>query len=90
MIFKKTSHTKLQKLEINKLLQVTKRELKLQLLKLKISLEGYDISIITSQTGNGGYRYWFQCPNCMKRSGFLYQLPYNNQVICRSCLASKY
>lgn len=47
----------------------------------------YAIQIATTPCHYGGYRYWWQCPNCNKRVGVLYRA---GLYICRHCMGFNY
>ena len=79
-----------QKIEMKILLQEVKKALKIELLKSHIAINGLDTSISSSQTGNGGNRYWFDCPLCKERCGILYQHRLNCKIACRKCLNLEY
>jgi len=80
-----------ESVSMNTLLGEAKRKLKVALLENELEINGIKSKITTSQTGNGGFRYWFTCPTCTKRCGKLYRSPVNADLVaCRSCLSLKY
>ena len=79
-----------QRVELKRLLKEVKKQLKAELLKSNLAINGFESNIITSQTGNGGERYWFVCCMCKKPCGCLYKHPVSELVACRSCLHLKY
>jgi len=44
-----------------------------------------DISLVTTELPWGGKRYWFSCPNCMRRVGRLHLPPGESHFFCRGC-----
>lgn len=60
-------------------------------LRMNYSYRGksYSYSINLSRTicNYGGYRYWFNCPSCLKRMGVLYC---TGAYVCRHCIRANY
>lgn len=79
-----------QRIEMKTLLQNTKEQLKHTLLQSEVEANGVPSKILTSETGNGGRRYWFSCPECQKRKGVLFVHPLSQRVACRECLRLRY
>lgn len=65
-------------------------KLKDDLLVFGVEIEGVDVALTTSKTGNGGTRLWFKCPLCNKRCGVLRQHPISHSLGCASCLGLRY
>ncbi|MGP9545832.1 hypothetical protein ACT3QR_12600 [Psychrobacter sp. AOP7-B1-25] len=51
--------------------------------------KAYDYSIQVSKTpcNYGGYRHWFLCPSCSKRTSVLY---FAGLYVCRHCIGANY
>ena len=51
--------------------------------------KAYDYSIQVSKTpcNYGGYRHWFLCPSCSKRTSVLY---FSATYVCRHCIGCNY
>ncbi len=78
------------KLEVNKLLREASKRVKIELIQSSISANGASLNLLSSQTGKGGERLWFECPLCLRRCGVLYENPINQMLACRKCLKIKY
>ena len=79
-----------ERVEISSLLKVVKQELKELILNSQLELEGFDISLLTSSTGFGGTRYWFECPLCRARVGVIFKHPILKSVGCRKYSKRRY
>lgn len=78
-------------IQMKDLLHQAKQKLKLALVQNELEINGINSSITASQTGGGGFRYWFTCPQCQKRCGVLFRSPLNSEIVaCQKCLAVKY
>lgn len=47
----------------------------------------YRVNVSKTACNYGGYRYWFNCPNCNKRVGVLYLA---GVFVCRHCIGANY
>jgi len=74
-----------QKIRISDLLLKIKKSV----FENSIEISGKNIELTTSKTGNGGTRYWFKCPACLRRSGTLFNT-LNGTIGCRVCLNLSY
>ncbi len=79
-----------QKIDMKDLLCEVKAKLKKHLLMLELEVFGTAINIITSNTGNGGLRYWFKCPMSGDRCAVLYRHPVTGEWASRKALNLKY
>lgn len=79
-----------QKVSISNFMKEGKRRVKMALIESSIELLGIDIKLRTSETGFGGIRYWFECPNCKRRVGVVYVNPITHALGCRICLDLEY
>lgn len=79
-----------QQISINTFIRRAKIQLKKTLISSQIEMSGVSIHLAISVTGNGGLRFWFECPLCKKRVGVLYTHPLNQNVGCRKCLGLEY
>lgn len=48
------------------------------------------VNLITTPCNFGGFRYWFECPQCTRRTAALYLPPLNLQFGCRDCYSLTY
>src|SRR3989344_8020241 len=78
-----------QKVPISDFLFSYRTKIKELILKNSIEISGHDIELLTSKTGNGGTRYWFKCPICIRRVGILFRHT-NGTTGCRICLDLSY
>ena len=46
------------------------------------------VTLVRTRCNYGGYREWFECPNCLKRAGVLYL--HDDNFKCRKCLGLGY
>ena len=74
-----------QKININDLLKGIKAEWIKTQLQNKIEASGQQLQITATPCHFGGYRYWFVCPSCNRRSGTLYQKAADGPLLCRNC-----
>lgn len=65
-------------------------QIKEQLLKTQLDMQGFDVDLAVTETAFGGERFWFKCPLCKRRMGVLFQHPISNLIGCRSCLGLVY
>jgi len=79
-----------QKIEMKDFLREAKHDLKKMLLESEIKANDVQVSIRTAKTGNGGERWFFECPVCKRRCTVLFQHPISILLGCRSCLNLKY
>lgn len=79
-----------QKIHISTLLRAFRLKLKDALIRSELSMQGVIVELITSNTGFGGVRYWFKCPQCKRRSGVLFTHAVSQNLGCRSCLGLEY
>lgn len=79
-----------QKIKIDDLVRVLKKDLKRKLITSQLNSLGYDINLVTSKTKFSGERIYFVCPNCNLRVGVIYKHPTLNILGCRTCLGIKY
>ena len=66
------------------------RKYKESILHSQFEIMTTDVRLTTSQTGNGGTRFWFVCPNCKRRVGILLVHPLQGRLGCRACLNLEY
>lgn len=78
-----------QKVDIQQVLEGYRASIKEDFRKSIFKVNEIVISLVESRTGNGGVRFWLQCPACMRRIGMLYQSP-SGAVGCRRCLKLDY
>lgn len=79
-----------QQVNISKFLKLFKKKMKERVIISSIRMQGVSTRLLTSDTGFGGTRYWFECPLCKKRKGVLYIHPQTAMVGCRICLNLEY
>lgn len=79
-----------QQVNISKLLKLFKKRMKEQTITSSIRMQGTPTRLLTSDTGFGGTRYWFECPLCKGRKGVLYIHPQTHIVGCRTCFNLEY
>jgi hypothetical protein len=79
-----------QKININTILKAVKLKLKDALIQSELGIQGITVELITSNTGFGGVRYWFKCPQCKRRVGTLFTHAISQNLGCRSCLGLEY
>lgn len=79
-----------QKITLKPLLREYKKRLKGLFLNSNVQVNNEKIELTTSQTGNGGSRYWFICGLCKKRVGTLFEHPIGKRIGCRKCLSLEY
>lgn len=79
-----------QKISIFDYIKTANRELKKFIISSQLESEGLDIQLTTSNTGFGGVRFWFICPQCSRRVGVLYNHPISQILGCRVCLNLEY
>lgn len=79
-----------EQISIKTLLKKVYNRLKRELLLSEIEMAGYEVHLKVTNTGKGGVRYWFSCPQCQRSCGVLYRHPTNTKVGCRTCLNLKY
>jgi hypothetical protein len=65
-------------------------QIKEQLLKTQLNMQGFNVDLAVTETAFGGERFWFKCPLCNKRAGVLFQHPISNLIGCRACLGLEY
>lgn len=53
-----------------------------------LELQGGVVNLLRTRCHFGGYREWFECPGCERRSGVLYL--HENEFRCRKCLNLTY
>ena len=67
------------------------RDGKADSLRMNYSYRGesysYSIKLSTTACNYGGYRYWFNCPSCSKRTSVLYCV---HTYVCRHCTGANY
>ena len=78
------------KISIDQILAEITPQIKEQLIKTKLTMQGFDVSLDITKTAFNGDRFWFKCPLCEKRSSVLYQHPLSGLFGCRSCLGLEY
>ena len=78
------------KITIEETLAKITPQIKVQLLKTQLDMQGFNVDLAVTETAFGGERFWFKCPLCEKRAGVLFQHPISNLVGCRSCLGLEY
>lgn len=79
-----------QQVNISTLLKLFKKQIKEQSVISSVRMQGIPTRLLTSGTGFGGIRYWFECPLCKRRKGVLYIHPQTHIVGCRTCLSLEY
>jgi len=79
-----------QRIELSDLLKKCRRSIKEALLKSRLETLGVSFYLTTSNTGYGGERIWFECPQCRRRVGTLFLHPITNDAGCRLCLKLEY
>lgn len=79
-----------KKLKISDFMRQSNKRLKEMLLQSYFEAEGCNIVLKSSNTGFGGVRLWFSCPNCNRRVGVLYKYPTGQILGCRCCLRLDY
>ena len=78
------------KITIEETLAKITPQIKEQLLKAQLNMQGFNVDLAVTETSFGGERFWFKCPLCEKRAGVLFQHPISNLIGCRSCLGLEY
>lgn len=78
------------KITIEETLAKITPQIKEQLLKTQLDMQGFNVDLAVSETAFGGERFWFKCPLCNKRAGVLFQHPISTLIGCRSCLRLEY
>lgn len=78
------------KISIDETLAKIIPQIKKQLLKTQLNIQGFNIDLAVTKTAFGGERFWFKCPLCEKRAGVLFQHPLSNLIGCRTCLGLEY
>lgn len=79
-----------QRIDMNSLVRRAKQLVRETLLENTPTINGVEVKIVTTKVGNGGYRYWFECPECGKRCSSLFRHPLTQTLGCRECLGLKY
>lgn len=79
-----------QKIMVSDLIRNAKRQASQLLLGGELEIEGSQLGLSETKTGNGGIRRWFICPLCTKKVGILYKHPINQVLGCRCCLGLDY
>lgn len=77
-----------QRIKVDDLLRKVKLGLKTKLLESEIEALGLPVSLTTSKTRFGGFRFWFKCPECGYRKGVLFMK--DNFLACVDCHGLKY
>ena len=78
----------LPSLSIDDLVKSLRGQFERSLLNEPVYIGDLPVRLAKTATGQGGYRYWFICPNCGTRGAKLY---FTDQgAICRHCAAIKY
>ncbi len=77
-----------QRININSLVRLVRGDIVRVIVSSLTNISNQQIELVTSETGFGGKRLWFRCPNCLARVGVLYQL--NKALQCRKCHYVKY
>lgn len=79
-----------QQVKVAPFIERLKSDLRNLLITSFITVNDCEIGIMSSETGNGGERYWFSCPICNRRTGILYNHPIHQSLGCRLCLNLDY
>lgn len=79
-----------QKIRIDDLVRMLKKDLKAKIITTQIEALGFKIKLGTSKTRFNGERLWFLCPTCNRRVGTIYQHPISAIIGCRICLGLNY
>lgn len=79
-----------QKIRLSQVLKEYRRQLKEIMLQQVLEVNGIQASLTSTQTPNGGTRYWFVCPSCERRVGVLLIHPLIENVGCQKCLPVSY
>lgn len=58
--------------------------------KEKLRQERVRVLLATTSLPSGGRRWWFVCPECLKRRDLLYLLPGGLRLACRQCRGLAY
>ena len=74
-----------QKIRIDDYVRQARNSLKKAIVETQMIMNGYNINLSESNTMFGGKRLWFECPECKKRIGVLYQNSLGTRVVCRNC-----
>lgn len=79
-----------QKIRISDLIRSAKKQASELVLEGGLEVEGVQLELLVTKTGNGGLRRWFSCPQCSRKAGILYKHPTNQILACRRCLGLDY
>lgn len=79
-----------QRVSIDNLVRKAKSDLKRRLVEAQVEVLGAKIDLSTTKTRFNGERLWFLCPQCSKRTNYIYNHPITSALGCRHCLGFKY
>ena len=79
-----------QKIRIDDYVRQVRVSLKKAIIEAQVIVNGQRVNLSESKTHFGGIRLWFECPECHKRRGILYQHPFVSKSLCRKCLKTEY
>lgn len=79
-----------QRIRVEDYIRNALKSLKKAIVEAQMMADGYTVALTTSKTHYGGDRLWFECPQCSRRKGILYQSPIDNRIVCRKCIGLFY
>lgn len=75
-----------QKIRIDDYVRQVRSSLKKTIIEAQLVINRQSIKLCESKTLFGGLRLWFECPECHKRRGVLYNDLNDSRFKCRKCL----
>lgn len=79
-----------QKIRIDDYVRQARNSLKKAIVEAQVLVNDQRVNLSESKTHFGGVRFWFECPECKKRRGILFQDFIGNRIACRICFGLKY